>query len=553
MGGWPKAVWAVFFASIAAFMGIGLVDPILPAISTQMGATPSQVALLFTSYNAVLAVAMLITGAVTTRLGIKKTLILGVAIIAIFSTLCGFMDNVWAIIGLRGGWGLGNALLVATALTAIITLSNHGTAKSVILYETAIGLGLSVGPLLGGLLGEITWRGPFIGVGVFMILAFTFLVTLMPSEKKEEIKRPSTSLLDPFRAMKHRPIQIFGLSACFYNFGFFTLLAYAPFVMGLGALGIGFAFLGWGVMVAITSVLVAPLLQRKFGTLKSMYAMLSLFAVILLVMGIWTSTQWVIIASVVVSGAFIGSNNTLITTAVMNATPIERSTASAAYSFLRFIGSAIAPFLAGLLAEVFSPHIPFLVGGCFVLASVVVVLVNRHHVSHVDDTENEKLKEEKVLKVKDFMVNDVVSVKPDATIKELLKLLSKHRIGGVPVVDDEDKLVAMVSDGDIIRYLTPKEGSVRDFIYQVFVEEGETEGEVLKKKIDTNVSEVIKANPPHKKQLYTIKGGDTLEKAVHILSQHHFKKLPVLDPEGKVVGIISRGDINNTLLDAIIK
>ena len=56
-------------------MGIGLVDPILPAISTQMGASPSQVALLFTSYNAVMAVAMLITGAVTTRIGIKKTLL----------------------------------------------------------------------------------------------------------------------------------------------------------------------------------------------------------------------------------------------------------------------------------------------------------------------------------------------------------------------------------------------------------------------------------------------------------------------------------------------
>ena len=462
------------------------------------------------------------------------------------------MNNVWAIIGLRGGWGLGNALMVATALTAIVTLSNHGTAKSVILYETAIGLGLSVGPLIGGLLGSITWRGPFIGVGVFMILAFTFLVTLMPSEKKEEVKRPTTSVLDPFRAMKHRPIQIFGLSACLYNFGFFTLLAYAPFVMGLGALGIGFAFLGWGVMVAITSVFVAPILQQKFGTLKSMYAMLSIFAIILLVMGIWTSNQWVIVASVVISGAFIGSNNTLITTAVMNATPIERSTASAAYSFLRFIGSAIAPFLAGLLAQIFSPHVPFLVGGCFVLASVVVVLVNRHHVSHVDDIKVEKV-EEPVLKVKDFMVKDVVSINPDTTIKELLKLLSEHHIGGVPVVDDEGKLMGMVSDGDIIRYLNPKEGSTRDFIYQVFVEEGETEQEVLRKKINTNVAEIIKTNQPHKNQLYTIETEDALEKAVHILSQHHFKKLPVLDPEGRVVGIISRGDINNTLLRMIIE
>jgi MFS family permease len=71
----------------------------------------------------------------------------------------------------------------------------------------------------------------------------------------------------------------------------------------------------------------------------------------------------------------------------MNAAPIERSTASAAYSFLRFLGGAVAPFLAGKLAEWFSPHVPFIVGGCFVLISVLFVLVNRQHVHHVDSVE----------------------------------------------------------------------------------------------------------------------------------------------------------------------
>ena len=46
----PKAVWAVFFTAIIAFMSLGLVDPILPAIANQLGATPSEVTLLFTTY-----------------------------------------------------------------------------------------------------------------------------------------------------------------------------------------------------------------------------------------------------------------------------------------------------------------------------------------------------------------------------------------------------------------------------------------------------------------------------------------------------------------------
>ncbi len=380
----PRAVWAVFFAGIIAFMGLGLVDPILPAIAEQMQASPSQVSLLFTSYNAVMAVAMLATGVISSRLGIKVTLVLGIVLIAVFSFLGGMSDNIWNLVGLRAGWGLGNAMFVATALTAIVSLSTSSVTQAIILYEAAIGLGISIGPLLGGELGAISWRGPFIGVSVLMAIAFIALVVLMPNTRKTAAAGKKTSLLDPFRAMKHRPLVVFGLTACLYNFGFFTLMAYAPYVMGLDEHGLGYVFVGWGILLAITSVAMAPKLQVRFGTVKSMVAMLALFGLTLLAMGIWTTTQWVIIAAVVFSGALLGNNNTLITTAVMNAAPVERSTASAAYSFLRFIGGAIGPFLAGKLSEWYNPHIPFMVGAAFVLASVAVIALNRRLVEHVD-------------------------------------------------------------------------------------------------------------------------------------------------------------------------
>jgi MFS transporter, ACDE family, multidrug resistance protein len=381
----PKAVWAVFFASIIAFMGLGLVDPILPAIADQLNASHSEVTLLFTSYNAVMAVAMLITGVISTRLGIKWTLLSGIVIIAIFSALGGFSNGIWTLVGLRGGWGLGNALFVATALSAIVSLSNSGTAKAIILYEAAIGLGISVGPLLGGWLGAISWRGPFLGVATLMIIAFIGLFILMPKSTAQSGVKARTSLLDPFRALKHRSLLVFGIAAALYNFGFFTLLAYAPFVMGLDEHGLGFVFLGWGILLAVTSVFMAPKLSEWFGTIKSMCMMLILFALLLVAMGIWTSTQWVVIAAVILAGALLGNNNTLITTAVMNAAPVERSTASAAYSFLRFIGGAIAPFTAGKLAEIYNPSIPFIVGAGFVLVSVLFIWVNKKHVQHVDD------------------------------------------------------------------------------------------------------------------------------------------------------------------------
>jgi ACDE family multidrug resistance protein len=383
----PKAVWAVFFACIIAFMGLGLVDPILPAIAKQLEASPSEVTLLFTSYNAVMAVAMLVTGVITSSIGMKRTLLSGIVIIALFSGLGGFSNGIWELVSLRGGWGLGNALFVATALTAIVTLSNSGNAKAIILYEAAIGLGISVGPLIGGSLGAISWRGPFLGVATLMVIAFIGLTILMPSSQTVQTNKKKTSLADPFRALKHRSLLVLGIAAALYNFGFFTLLAYSPFVLGLDEHGLGFVFLGWGILLAITSVFMAPKLQQRFGTVTSMCLMLFLFAVILLAMGVWTSTQWVVIAAVIFAGAMLGNNNTLITTAVMNASPVERSTASAAYSFLRFLGGAIAPYAAGKLSEIYNSSIPFYVGAGFVFLSVLFIWANQSHIRHVDEAE----------------------------------------------------------------------------------------------------------------------------------------------------------------------
>lgn len=377
----PMAVWAVAFACVIAFMGLGLVDPILPIIGKQLNATPSQVELLFTSYNAVMAVAMLITGVISSRLGAKTTLLTGLILIIGFAFLSGHASSIGQIVGFRAGWGLGNALFIATALSAIVAVGRSGTAGSVILYEAALGLGISAGPLLGGWLGSISWRGPFYGVSVLMGIAFLGTAILLRGVPRPQHR---TSVLDPLRALSHRGLLSMGVMALLYNFGFFTLLAYTPYVLPkLNAHGIGFVFFGWGVLLALSSVFAAPRLAARFGTLKTIYAMLVLIALDLLAIAVFTHHQAVVITAVVVCGAFLGVNNTLVTTGVMNASPAERSTASAAYSFVRFIGSAIAPWLAGKLGTEVSQHLPYYVGTFSVLLAVWVLFSGRKHLQSI--------------------------------------------------------------------------------------------------------------------------------------------------------------------------
>ena len=73
--GQPRAVWVTAFAAVIAFMGIGLVDPILKSIGEGLDATPEQVTLLFSSYIFVQVFAMLVTGVFSARFGAKRTVL----------------------------------------------------------------------------------------------------------------------------------------------------------------------------------------------------------------------------------------------------------------------------------------------------------------------------------------------------------------------------------------------------------------------------------------------------------------------------------------------
>ena len=382
----PKAVWAVAFACVISFMGIGLVDPILPALATQLDASHTQVELLFTSYLVVTAVAMLGTGAVSSRIGAKRTLIAGLALIVVFAAAAGAADGIAGIVGFRAGWGLGNALFIATSLAVIVGSASGGFAGAIVLYETALGVGIATGPLLGGLLGDISWRGPFLGVSVLMLIALVATVVFLPPTPAPQRR---SSLREPLAALKHRSLRTTSLVGLLYNWGFFTLLGYAPFLMGLPALQLGGVFFAWGVLVAIFAVFGAPWLERHFGTARTLTACLVLVAVVLAVIGAFPGARWVVIAAVIASGAFVGLNNTLVTTAVMSISPVPRPVASATYGFVRFIGGGLAPFAAGLLAEHLSVHVPFLLGAVVVLAGAVLLQTVRTDLDGAGETAEE--------------------------------------------------------------------------------------------------------------------------------------------------------------------
>jgi predicted MFS family arabinose efflux permease len=314
---------------------------------------------------------MLVTGVVSSRIGAKRTLLSGLVLIIVFAALAGSSDSVGAVIGFRAGWGLGNALFVATALATIVQASKGSVAQAVILFEAALGLGIASGPLVGGLLGEQSWRAPFFGVSTLMTIALVATAFFLPTTPPQGRR---TSLADPFRALRHPALLLLALVAIFYNLGFFTLMAAGPFALPTyGIMEIGWTFFGWGVLLAFTSVVVAPWLQRLFGTLPTLTSVLALFAVVMGLMATFAENETVITVGIITVGALLGINNTLVTEAVMGAAPVERPVASAAYSFVRFTGGAIGPYVAMKLFEHEGVHAPFWFGAIAIAIGVVII------------------------------------------------------------------------------------------------------------------------------------------------------------------------------------
>ncbi|HEX4830157.1 MAG TPA: MFS transporter [Trebonia sp.] len=366
----PKAVWAVAFACVISFMGIGLVDPILPALASKLRASPSQVELLFTSYLVVTAVMMLVTGWVSSRVGAKRTLVAGLVLIVIFAGVAGSSTSIGQIVGFRAGWGLGNALFIATSLAVIVGSASGGMEGAIVLYETALGVGIACGPLLGGLLGNVSWRGPFYGVCVLMAIALIATVVLVP---KTPTPARKTSITEPITALRHRALTTTSVTGLLYNWCFFTILGYAPFLMELSPLRLGAVFCGWGVLVALFAIFGAPWFKARFGTPTTLYGSFALMAILSAVIGIWPDNKAAVIGATIASGIVIGMNNTLVTTAVMSIAPVPRPVASATYGFVRFIGGGLAPYVAGKLVEAYNPHVPFLLGAGTVAAGAVVL------------------------------------------------------------------------------------------------------------------------------------------------------------------------------------
>lgn len=152
-------------------------------------------------------------------------------------------------------------------------------------------------------------------------------------------------------------------------------------------------------------------------------------------------------------------------------------------------------------------------------------------------------KDLRMLKVRDIMTTDVVSVKRETTIRELAELFTTHRVGSVPVVDDSGNLIGIVTESDLIeqdRSLhIPTVISLFDWV--IYLESEKKFEKELQKMTGQTVGDIYT-------DMVEVVTPDTLVSDVaDLMSGKKLHALPVV--EGKrLVGIVSRIDLIRTMV-----
>lgn len=143
------------------------------------------------------------------------------------------------------------------------------------------------------------------------------------------------------------------------------------------------------------------------------------------------------------------------------------------------------------------------------------------------------------MKVKEIMNKYVVSVKPENKVMDVLKLLFKMQISGLPVIDEDGKLVGMFTEKDILSYALPSYiNKVGRFIYE------ENPKSTKKKFLEASNMKVAQMM---RKEVVTASEDITLCEVARIMLVQRARRLPVLDKSGRIVGIIARCDVLTAL------
>jgi CBS domain-containing protein len=141
--------------------------------------------------------------------------------------------------------------------------------------------------------------------------------------------------------------------------------------------------------------------------------------------------------------------------------------------------------------------------------------------------------------VADVMTPDPISVTPQTPLQEAISILAEKKISGLPVVDEQGKIVGVISETDLMWQETGVETPPYIMFLDsvIYLQNPAKYNKEIHKAIGQTVSEAMSDRP------ITIKADKSVKEAARIMHEKKIRRLPVVNHESQLIGIITQGDV----------
>ena len=386
----PREIWVLIAAAFVIAVGFGLITPVLPqfAQSFGVGATASSIVVsMFAFFRLVFAPG---GGKLIARLGERPVYLAGLVIVALSTGATAFAQSYWQLLLFRGLGGIGSTMFTVSAVALLVRLAPPTIrARVSSAYASAFLIGGVMGPVFGGLLGNLGLRVPFLVYAVALLIAaglvwgFLSHASLRPAEGAPVL--PVLTARQAWTDSAYRAAVGSAFANGWANFGVRNAILplFAAAVIGKQpwVAGVALAVFAAGNAIGLTY---AGRRSDAVGRRPFIIAGLLVSGVATMVTGYATNLPLLVVVSVI-AGVGAGTLNPAQQASLADVVGRDRNGGPALASFQMSgdLGAIIGPIVAGMLVDWGSFHLAFGVTGVITLLAVLPWLKARE--THVVD------------------------------------------------------------------------------------------------------------------------------------------------------------------------
>ncbi len=370
-----KPIAVLFMTLLLVMMGFGIVIPIFPFLIVDLGGGATALGFFMAAYSVMQFICAPFWGSLSDRIGRRPVLLIGLVGYGITFTLFGFVSELWMMFAIRVLSGILSSATLPTAMAYIAdTTSGAERSKGMGILGAAMGLGMIIGPAMGGWLGNDNFALPFFVAGGLAVLTIPFAIWFLPESLPESNKNtPDEKAVITLEVIK-QPLFIVFLICFVFNFtsslfqGTFALFAADKVGFGPKEMGILFAVLGI-VSVIIQGGLLGRLVKR-FGDVKLVKAGLLIGSTGMLLMLLAPNVFGLYVTSAIfnIGWTLLGPTSSSLVT--QNASGGQGAALGIMQSFSSF-GRIFGPMVGGALYDI-QMNIPYALATVSMLLMVLL-------------------------------------------------------------------------------------------------------------------------------------------------------------------------------------